>query len=76
FTFAHTIPFENLDVIASNTNTITMENLQNKILSRSRGGLCYELNTLFYYFLKIPNGFPTGKTTFPKCVFNTAAAEP
>ncbi|MEF7559606.1 arylamine N-acetyltransferase family protein [Bacillus thuringiensis] len=52
FSFAHTIPFENLDVIASNTNTITMENLQNKILSRSRGGLCYELNTLFYYFLK------------------------
>ncbi|MBP3972582.1 arylamine N-acetyltransferase [Bacillus sp. WL1] len=52
FAFAHTIPFENLDVIASNTNTITMENLQNKILSRSRGGLCYELNTLFYYFLK------------------------
>lgn len=28
------------------------------------------------YFLKIPNGFPTGNTTFPKCVFNTAAAEP
>ena len=23
-----------------------MENLQNKILSTSRGGLCYELNTL------------------------------
>lgn len=33
-------------------------------------------SVLFYYFLKIPNGFPTGKTTFPKCVFNTAAAEP
>lgn len=28
------------------------------------------------YFLKIPNGFPTGNTTFPKCVFNTAAPEP
>jgi N-hydroxyarylamine O-acetyltransferase len=52
FAFAHTIPFENLDVIARNTNTITMENLQNKILTTSRGGLCYELNTLFYYFLK------------------------
>ncbi len=52
FAFAHTIPFENLDVIARNTNTITMENLQDKILTRSRGGLCYELNTLFYYFLK------------------------
>ena len=28
------------------------------------------------YFLKIPKGFPTGKNTFPKCLFNTAAAEP
>lgn len=53
FTFAHTIPFENLDVIANNTNTITMENLQNKILSRSRGGLCYELNTLFITFKRL-----------------------
>ncbi|TXR58738.1 arylamine N-acetyltransferase [Bacillus sp. AY18-3] len=52
FAFAHTIPFENLDIIARNANTITMENLQNKILTTSRGGLCYELNTLFYYFLK------------------------
>ena len=52
FSFAHTIPFENLDVIARNANTITMENLQNKILTISRGGLCYELNTLFYYFLQ------------------------
>ncbi|WP_242213347.1 arylamine N-acetyltransferase [Bacillus cereus group sp. BfR-BA-01383] len=50
--FAHTIPFENLDVIAGNTNTISLENLQEKILTNSRGGLCYELNTLFYYFLK------------------------
>ncbi|MEK3929894.1 acetyltransferase [Bacillus wiedmannii] len=52
FAFAHTIPFENLDVIARNTNAITTENLQDKISTRSRGGLCYELNTLFYYFLK------------------------
>ncbi|MHC2833937.1 arylamine N-acetyltransferase family protein [Bacillus sp. F9_6S_D1_P_5] len=52
FAFAHTIPFENLDVIARNANTITTENLQNKILTISRGGLCYELNTLFYYFLQ------------------------
>ncbi|KMQ00498.1 MULTISPECIES: arylamine N-acetyltransferase family protein [Bacillus] len=52
FAFAHTIPFENLDVISRNSNAITMENLQDKILSTSRGGLCYELNTLLYYFLK------------------------
>ncbi|MEC0165846.1 arylamine N-acetyltransferase, partial [Bacillus cereus] len=47
-----TIPFENLDVIARNTNQISLENLREKILTSSRGGLCYELNTLFYYFLK------------------------
>ncbi|WP_002147636.1 arylamine N-acetyltransferase family protein [Bacillus cereus] len=52
FAFAHTIPFENLDVLAGNTNEISKENLQKKILTSSRGGLCYELNTLFYYFLK------------------------
>ncbi|WP_130068372.1 arylamine N-acetyltransferase family protein, partial [Bacillus albus] len=52
FSFAHTIPFENLDIIARNTNQISLENLREKILTSSRGGLCYELNTLFYYFLK------------------------
>ncbi|PFE18048.1 arylamine N-acetyltransferase family protein [Bacillus cereus] len=52
FAFAHIIPFENLAVISRNTNAITIENLQDKILTSSRGGLCYELNTLFYYFLK------------------------
>ncbi|PGY11520.1 arylamine N-acetyltransferase family protein [Bacillus cereus] len=52
FAFAHTIPFENLDVIVGNTNEISKENLQKKILTSSRGGLCYELNTFFYYFLK------------------------
>ncbi|MEC2865104.1 arylamine N-acetyltransferase [Bacillus thuringiensis serovar kyushuensis] len=52
FAFAHTIPFENLDVIACNTNQISPENLREKILTSSRGGLCYELNTLFYYFLR------------------------
>lgn len=53
FAFAHTIPFENLDVIARNTNAITMENLQDKISTRSRGGLCYELNTLFTIFKRL-----------------------
>ncbi|PGU09810.1 arylamine N-acetyltransferase [Bacillus cereus] len=52
FAFAHTIPFENLDVIAGNAKVISKENLQEKILMNCRGGLCYELNTLFYYFLK------------------------
>ena len=33
-------------------------------------------SSVLFIIFKIPKGFPTGKTTFPKCVFNTAAAEP
>jgi N-hydroxyarylamine O-acetyltransferase len=36
--------------------TITRENLADKILVRNEGGLCYELNTVLYFFLK-ENGF-------------------
>ncbi|KFN01010.1 arylamine N-acetyltransferase [Bacillus clarus] len=50
--FANEIPFENLDIISDNTKKISKENLQKKILASSRGGLCYELNTLLYYFLQ------------------------
>lgn len=36
----------------------------------------YNFYTLQNYFLNIPNGFPTGKNSLPKCPFKTAAAEP
>jgi N-hydroxyarylamine O-acetyltransferase len=48
---AITIPFENLCVISKNTSDINEENLIQKILVKNEGGLCYELNTILYYFL-------------------------
>jgi N-hydroxyarylamine O-acetyltransferase len=50
------IPFENICVIAKNGNSINKENLVDKVLIKNEGGLCYELNTLLYYFL-LENGF-------------------
>ena len=53
---AREIPFENLCVIENRTTDITKENLIGKIIKRNEGGLCYELNSIFYLFL-IENGF-------------------
>ena len=44
-----TVPFENLDI---HTNTkIDLNHLFDKIVTRNRGGFCYELNGLFYELL-------------------------
>ncbi|WP_017798471.1 arylamine N-acetyltransferase family protein [Oceanobacillus kimchii] len=48
---ATTIPFENLCVIHATTKNITKQNLVDKILIQNEGGLCYELNSILYYFL-------------------------
>ncbi|MGG1575056.1 arylamine N-acetyltransferase family protein [Fictibacillus sp. NRS-1165] len=53
---ATAIPFENICVIDNRTRDISKENLIEKILVKKEGGLCYELNSLFYFFL-IENGF-------------------
>lgn len=53
---AQIIPFENLCIIQNKTNAITKENIINKILVKNEGGLCYELNVIFYFFL-LENGF-------------------
>ncbi|MFK4340662.1 MULTISPECIES: arylamine N-acetyltransferase [unclassified Paenibacillus] len=53
---AKTIPFENLSIINSSSSEITPENLLKKIIERNEGGLCYELNSLFYFFLS-ENGY-------------------
>src|SRR5688572_6855173 len=50
------LPFENLAIIERRGWSITRENLVEKLLSRSEGGLCYELNPLLYFFL-LDNGF-------------------
>ncbi|PAD20691.1 arylamine N-acetyltransferase family protein [Terribacillus saccharophilus] len=50
--FAQAIPFENLRIIDKNKSLLSKEGLQEKILIRNEGGVCYELNTLLYYFLE------------------------
>ena len=45
-----TVPFENLDI--HNKVKIDLDNLFDKIVTRRRGGFCYELNGLFYKLLK------------------------
>lgn len=43
------VPFENLDI--HNKTKIDLTNLFDKIVTRRRGGFCYELNGLFYELL-------------------------
>lgn len=44
------VPFENLDIHYN--RPIDLTNLFDKIVTRKRGGFCYELNGLFYELLK------------------------
>ncbi|MFC7393447.1 arylamine N-acetyltransferase family protein [Scopulibacillus cellulosilyticus] len=53
---AETIPFENLRVISNQVSDITKDYLIDKILVSNEGGLCYDLNTILYFFLA-ENGF-------------------
>lgn len=50
--FADTFPFENLDVLLKNTESISPQFLSDKLLDQQRGGLCYEINALLYLFLQ------------------------
>lgn len=46
------IPFENLDIHYGKEIKLVPEYFFNKIVNKSRGGFCYELNGLFYELLK------------------------
>lgn len=50
--FAKHIPFENMSIIQKENIDLTFEDLKRKIIDNRRGGVCYELNPLFYYALK------------------------
>ena len=72
------IPFENLTVLAGTAPRLDFESLQEKIISRGRGGYCFEVNALLAAALdalgfsvsrlmgrvrwKTPDGEPTGRT--------------
>ncbi len=45
------LPYENIDIMNGNTQEVSKENIRSKLLLNNRGGLCYELNSLLYYFL-------------------------
>ncbi|MGY4691621.1 arylamine N-acetyltransferase family protein [Salibacterium sp. K-3] len=52
FQFAKNVPFENIDVITNEGIEVNVDNVTKKIIDQQRGGLCYELNPMFYYFLQ------------------------
>lgn len=50
--FARHLPFENIDVIQQKNPSIDAAFLKRKLIDNGRGGLCYELNPLFYHLLR------------------------
>ena len=49
--FLKTIPFENLDIMLGKTLDYSQESVFDKIVTKNRGGLCYECNGLFHDML-------------------------
>lgn len=45
------VPFENIDVQNEVPVSVELDDLSDKIITRGRGGFCYEMNTLFRYYL-------------------------
>lgn len=45
------IPFENLDIHYQNKIILDIEKIYNKIITRKRGGFCYELNSMIFHLL-------------------------
>lgn len=51
-THLQTVPFENLDVIRNIPIYLRLPSMYEKVVSRHRGGYCYELNGLFHWALQ------------------------
>lgn len=47
----YTVPFENLDILLGRPLSLDHEALFDKIVTRRRGGVCAELNTLYNWLL-------------------------
>ncbi len=50
-TFLQEVPYENLDFFHKKIPSFHLSNVYEKIVENNRGGICYELNTLFAYLL-------------------------
>ncbi len=46
------VHFENLDILAKKPLSLREEDLYQKIVDAKQGGVCYELNGIFYFLLK------------------------
>jgi N-hydroxyarylamine O-acetyltransferase len=52
FAHAHNVPFENLDIHLGQTISLQPADLFAKIVTRKRGGYCYEVNSFFAMILQ------------------------
>ncbi len=48
----YAVPFENLDIPLGRTISLSLPAIYEKVVTRRRGGFCYELNGLFAWLLK------------------------
>jgi N-hydroxyarylamine O-acetyltransferase len=48
----HTVPYENLDILRRVPLSLDIPHLYDKIVTRRRGGYCFELNALFGWLLR------------------------
>ena len=46
------IPFENIDILLGRGISLDLDHLRNKLIAQSRGGYCFEQNTLFLTVLR------------------------
>lgn len=53
FAHAHNVPFENLDIHLGQAISLEPSDLFTKIVTRKRGGYCYEVNSFFTMILQV-----------------------
>ncbi len=48
----YSVPYENLDIYYNKPFTLALEGIYDKVVTRKRGGYCFELNGLFCWLLR------------------------
>ncbi len=49
---AHSVPYENLDVLLKRDLSLNISDIYHKVVDKRRGGWCFELNALFGWLLR------------------------
>ena len=75
--FAHctTVPYENLDIIRGVPLSLDEDDLFDKVVTRGRGGFCFELNGIFGWLLRqlgyevtdVASRYLRGESSVPMC---------